>query len=173
MNEGLPWTKRELDIIVRLQRAASKGRGVQAARVASYFGEHSIGWLATAGGLAVVDTKRRGIWARAGVAAFGAHVAAVAIKRVVRRPRPDSEAVVVSVAYPSRLSFPSAHAASTSAFALTCSPVISVPGAATLATAMCVSRVLVGAHYPSDVAAGAALGAASAFALGQLWRRRP
>jgi len=37
-----------------------------------------------------------------------------------------------------------------------------------LAAAMCVSRVVVGVHYPSDVAAGAALGAVTA-RLGARW----
>ncbi|MDG4864208.1 phosphatase PAP2 family protein, partial [Streptomyces sp. T-3] len=37
-----------------------------------------------------------------------------------------------------------------------------------LAAAMCVSRLVVGVHYPSDVAAGAALGALTA-RLGSNW----
>ncbi|NEA06279.1 phosphatase PAP2 family protein, partial [Streptomyces sp. SID10116] len=37
-----------------------------------------------------------------------------------------------------------------------------------LAAAMCVSRMVVGVHYPSDVAAGAALGALTARA-GAAW----
>src|SRR5690606_41700912 len=49
---------------------------------------------------------------------FAAHVAAVLIKRVVRRRRPEHEAIRVHVATPSRLSFPSAHATSTTAAAL-------------------------------------------------------
>ncbi|WP_046250876.1 phosphatase PAP2 family protein, partial [Streptomyces sp. MBT28] len=39
-----------------------------------------------------------------------------------------------------------------------------------LAAAVCVSRLVVGVHYPSDVAAGAALGALTA-GLGADWMR--
>jgi undecaprenyl-diphosphatase len=39
-----------------------------------------------------------------------------------------------------------------------------------LAAAVCVSRLVVGVHYPSDVAAGAALGALTA-RLGARWMR--
>ncbi|NUS27518.1 MAG: phosphatase PAP2 family protein, partial [Streptomyces sp.] len=40
-----------------------------------------------------------------------------------------------------------------------------------LAAAMCLSRLVVGVHYPSDVAAGAALGALTA-RFGARWMRR-
>ncbi|MDF3144025.1 phosphatase PAP2 family protein, partial [Streptomyces sp. T21Q-yed] len=40
-----------------------------------------------------------------------------------------------------------------------------------LAAAMCVSRLVVGVHYPSDVAAGAALGALTA-CVGAGWVRK-
>ena len=58
----------------------------------SLFGEHAAGWLALGLLGALADRPRRRDWltATAGVAA--AHGASIAVKRVVRRPRPDPPA---------------------------------------------------------------------------------
>ncbi|MER6219868.1 phosphatase PAP2 family protein, partial [Streptomyces sp900105755] len=45
---------------------------------------------------------------------------------------------------------------------------LGVPALAPLAAAMCLSRLVVGVHFPTDVAAGAALGALTARA-GARW----
>ena len=83
---------------------------------------------------------------------------------LVRRKRPHHPAVAVNVGTPSRLSFPSAHATSTTAAAILMGrptglrlalPVALVPP-------MALSRLVLGVHYPSDVAFGVALGAAVA-----------
>ncbi|GGX33613.1 hypothetical protein GCM10010321_55740 [Streptomyces chartreusis] len=90
------------------------------------------------------------------------------VKRVVRRPRPAL--VEPRVRTLGRHSFPSSHAASATAAAVA----FGAPGAyaiVPLATAMCLSRLVVGVHYPSDVAAGAALGALTA-RVGASWMRR-
>jgi membrane-associated phospholipid phosphatase len=128
------------------------------ARAASRFGEHAGGWLVAATVLAALDRDRRPVWIRAGVAAFGAHAAAVVLKRVVRRRRPESQLVTVGVGTPSALSFPSAHAASTTAFLVAASPVVPPAAAALGSGAMSVSRLVLGVHYPSDVAVGAVIG---------------
>jgi membrane-associated phospholipid phosphatase len=73
----------------------------------------------------------------------------------------------VRVGTPSKLSFPSAHATSTTAAAVLLGgllPVGAVRAAAVLVPPMAVSRLVLGVHYPSDVLAGAALGAAVAAA---------
>ena len=100
----------------------------------------------------------------AGAGALTAHAAAVLIKRLVRRPRPHHPAVAVNVGTPSRLSFPSAHATSTTAAAILLGRVTGVPLPAIVVPPMAVSRIVLGVHYPSDVAAGAAVGAAVAVA---------
>jgi membrane-associated phospholipid phosphatase len=41
-----------------------------------------------------------------------------------------------------------------------------------LAAAMCVSRLVVGVHYPTDIAAGAVLGGLTA-GMGAAWMTRP
>ena len=135
---------------------------VAAARALSYFGEHSIGWLAVSAIGAILQPARRRAWLVAGAGAFTAHAAAVLIKRVVRRPRPHHPAVAVNVGTPSRLSFPSAHATSTTAASMLLARATGVPLPVMLVPPMALSRVLLGVHYPSDVATGVAVGAAVA-----------
>lgn len=84
---------------------------------------------------------------------------AVLIKRLVRRQRPDHPAIAVNVDTPSQLSFPSAHATSTTAAALLMGRATGLPLPVVLVPPMALSRILLGVHYPSDVAVGVALGA--------------
>ncbi|OBI45050.1 hypothetical protein A5708_15585 [Mycobacterium colombiense] len=129
------------------------------ARGLSHFGEHSIGWVAVAALGAVLSPKRRWDWLVAGAGAFAAHAAAVVVKRIVRRKRPHDPAVAVNVGTPSQLSFPSAHATSTTAAAVLMGRTTGLPLPAVLVPPMALSRMLLGVHYPSDVAFGIALGA--------------
>ena len=99
------------------------------------------------------------------VGAFAAHAAAVVIKRVVRRERPHHPAIVVNVGTPSRLSFPSAHATSTTAASILMARVTGLPLPALLVPPMALSRLVLGVHYPSDVITGVAVGAAVAKAV--------
>ncbi|MFE3016475.1 phosphatase PAP2 family protein [Streptomyces sp. NPDC059256] len=73
-----------------------------------------------------------------------------------------------------RYSFPSSHATSAAAAAVAFGALL--PAARRLlppvAAAMCVSRLVVGVHYPTDIAAGAALGGLAAH-LGHRWTLRP
>jgi membrane-associated phospholipid phosphatase len=153
----------EVATLVAVQAALADRPGVlTAARGLSYFGEHSIGWLVVAGfGAVLTPTRRRG-WLVAGAGALVAHAAAVLVKRVVRRQRPHHPAVAVNVGTPSRLSFPSAHATSTTAAAILMGRAMGLPkgmGAAVLVPPMALSRIVLGVHYPSDVAFGIGLGA--------------
>lgn len=135
----------------------------------SHVGEHALGWLAIAGAGVALDPARRGRWAMVGVGAFGAHAASVVIKRVVRRRRPDHPSVTVGVGTPSKLSFPSSHATSTTAFALLAGSVTGVPIAPALVPLMLASRLALGVHYPSDVLGGAAVGAGCAALTRAVW----
>lgn len=155
----------EVAALVAVQSALADRPGVlPAARGLSYFGEHSIGWLAVSLLGAVLQPQRSRAWLLAGAGAVTAHAVAVLIKRLVRRQRPDHPAVTVNVGTPSRLSFPSAHATSTTAAAILLARATGVPLPAVVVPPMALSRILLGVHYPSDVAAGVAVGAAIATA---------
>lgn len=134
----------------------------------SHFGEHAQGWVVLSALGALLSRNRRRDWLLVGVGAVAAHAAAIAIKLVVRRKRPHHPAIAVNVGTPSALSFPSAHATSSTAAAmLLCRatrsrlPLVVVP-------AMALSRLVLGVHYPTDVLAGAAVGAAVARTVAQL-----
>jgi undecaprenyl-diphosphatase len=111
-------------------------------------------------------------WWRAAVVVALARVGELACESVVKvlvgRPRP---ALVHPVASASGYSFPSGHAGGSAAvygalalviFAEVArsARLILATGTALLVGAVAVSRVLLGVHYPSDVAAGVALGLA-------------
>jgi membrane-associated phospholipid phosphatase len=91
----------------------------------------------------------------------------VLAKRVVRRGRPDDAQIRVLVGTPSRLSFPSAHVTSSTAAAVAYGPLLPiyriVPAA--VAATMAASRLVLGVHFPSDVAIGALAGWAVAHSL--------
>ncbi|WP_419233289.1 phosphatase PAP2 family protein [Gordonia sp. CPCC 205515] len=164
----------ELGILYDVQNTVGALPGAKsAARGLSHFGEHSLGWVGvSAAGWALArrrgnaDAQRK--WIEAGVGAFGAHAASVIIKRIVRRPRPSDPAIEVGVSTPSQLSFPSSHATSTTAAAILIGRAAGAPPAllpALLVPPMLASRLVLGVHYPTDVLAGAAIGAASAGAV--------
>ncbi|OBI48567.1 phosphatase PAP2 family protein [Mycobacterium sp. E796] len=153
----------EVAALVAVQSALADRPGLLgAARGLSHFGEHSIGWLVVALLGAVLMPSRRREWLVAGAGAFVAHAAAVLVKRLVRRKRPHHPSVAVNVGTPSQLSFPSAHATSTTAAAILMSRATGLPLPVLLVPPMALSRILLGVHYPSDVAFGIALGAAVA-----------
>jgi membrane-associated phospholipid phosphatase len=153
----------EVAALVAVQSALAERRGVlTTAQGLSHFGEHSIGWLAVAALGAVLVPSRRWDWLVAGAGAFAAHAAAVVVKRLVRRKRPHHPAVAVNVGTPSQLSFPSAHATSTTAAAILMGRATGLPLPVLLVPPMALSRIVLGVHYPSDVAFGVALGAAVA-----------
>jgi len=162
------WTTTEPEIRILQAVQATVGARPQAIAVArgmSHFGEHALGWAAIGGVGALVDRRRRRQWAGVAVGAVGAHAASIVVKRIVRRPRPDDPTVAVNVSTPSRLSFPSSHATSTTAAAVLLGRLTGLPLPAVLVPPMLLSRLVLGVHYPTDVLAGAALGAVSAAAV--------
>ena len=138
---------------------AGRRQVVGAARALSLFGEHSAGWFALGLLGAAVDRPRRTEWLTAATGVVAAHAASIAVKRVVRRPRPADPTIKVLVGTPSRLSFPSSHAASTTAAAVLYGGLTGRRVSVGVVPPMLLSRVVLGVHYPSDVLAGSALGA--------------
>jgi membrane-associated phospholipid phosphatase len=164
----LPPAPVEIRVLQTVQQRIGTPPVVRVARGMSLFGEHAAGWLAIGAAGALLDRPRRRDWVRATAGIALAHGASVGVKRVVRRPRPADERVLVQVGTPSRLSFPSAHATSTTAAAVLLGPLLGRRRLlAAVVAPMAVSRMVLGVHYPTDVLAGTALGAA----VGLLTRR--
>jgi membrane-associated phospholipid phosphatase len=158
-NVELPVAPTEVRALAAVQRAIARPPVVATARGMSLFGEHAAGWLAVGLLGALVDPRRRRDWVTATAGVAVAHGASIAVKRVVRRPRPADPRVQVLVGTPSRLSFPSAHATSTTAAAVLFGGLVGRRLAPVLVPPMALSRLVLGVHYPTDVAVGALLGA--------------
>ncbi|UXY29449.1 phosphatase PAP2 family protein [Streptomyces sp. HUAS TT20] len=154
-------------ILSALHACGADPRVASAARGLSLAGEHGMLWLGTGLVGAAVDGTRRGSWLRGTALVAGAHLASMGVKRLVRRARPSHLEPLVRTA--GRHSFPSSHASSSVAAAVAFGA-LGTYGIVPLAAAMCLSRLVVGVHYPTDVAAGAALGALTA-RLGARWMR--
>lgn len=155
----------DIRVLVAVQDSIGSLPGVVTlARGMSHFGEHALGWIAIGAVGAVVDGPRREKWASVAVGAVGAHAASIVVKRISRRRRPTHPSVRVGVGTPSKFSFPSSHATSSTAAALLIGRACGVPVAAAIVPAMVLSRLVLGVHYPSDVLAGTALGALAAAA---------
>jgi undecaprenyl-diphosphatase len=132
-------------------------------------------WLVIAAIAAIFPAKRMGAWRL--VLAVGLTVLAVdgAIKPAIDRARPFDLLADIQVihARPATGSFPSGHAAYAFAGALAAGRIFPTARIALwlLASAIALSRVYVGVHWPSDVLAGALIGVACGwFVLGG---RRP
>ncbi|TDQ04993.1 phosphatase PAP2 family protein [Labedaea rhizosphaerae] len=162
----------ETAALASVQNAIATPQVVKAAQRLSFFGEHSAGWLALGLLGAAVDRERRKDWLIAAGGVVAAHAASIVVKRVVGRRRPDDPSVRVLVGVPSKLSFPSAHATSTTAAAVLYSRLTGRKLVPLLVPPMLVSRMVLGVHYPSDVLAGSALGAAIGGLVGRKLRRR-
>jgi decaprenylphosphoryl-5-phosphoribose phosphatase len=124
-------------------------------------GEYGAVWAAAGAIGASIDHKRRRQWLAGGAAGPLAVGANYLVKLAVRRERPLISGHPALAKAPSKLSFPSAHATSSLAAATALGRVEprARPALFTLAAAICVGRPYLGMHYPSDVLAGAALGA--------------
>lgn len=150
------WERRLLRV---LGDCASDARVAGAARALSRSGEHAAVWLVAGLAGAAVDRTRRGHWLHGTLLVGTAHLASMGVKRIVRRPRPVLDGRPPLVRTAGRHSFPSSHAASAGAAAVALEAVRPGLGIAPLAGLTCVSRLVAGVHYPSDVVAGAVLGA--------------
>jgi membrane-associated phospholipid phosphatase len=126
----------------------------------SRLGNNGLGWIAAAAAVGAAKGSLRLALELPAVVlvAFGLNVA---VKRAVRRSRPLSETHLIAA--PGSSSFPSTHAATAAAGAVAIgaqAPAL-VPAVATAAVLMAASRVYLGVHHGSDIAAGLVLGAAT------------
>lgn len=153
-------SSKEVDILRGIQGALYDVPGVlPTARGLSHFGEHALGWMGVSAAAAVADKRKRRKWIAMGAGAFTAHAASVVLKRIVRRQRPHDPRVKVGVGTPSKLSFPSSHATSTSAAMVHLADITGSKLPYAGIPIMMTSRMVLGVHYPTDTLAGALLGA--------------
>ncbi len=141
--------------------------------------DHGVLWLAGAAALGLSRNRsaRRAAMRGVGSLALASVAANVVAKQLTGRRRPAADAVPMArrlLHPPITTSFPSGHSASAAAFATGVTLESPWLGAAAipLAAAVAGSRVYTGAHYPGDVIAGAALGAAMAALTLRWWPLR-
>lgn len=124
-------------------------------------GEFAAVWASIGVVGAAVDEPRRARWLAAGATGPAAVGVNFLVKLAAGRKRPLIEEHPPLARAPTKLSFPSAHATSAVAGATALGRVEPRlrPAVFALAAAICVGRPYLGMHYPSDVLAGAVLGA--------------
>lgn len=156
---------KEADILVEVQKHLATPGVLATARGLSHFGEHALGWMGMGALGALIDAPRRAQWVRLVAAAFVSHAISVVVKRIVRRKRPHDPRIKIGVGTPSKLSFPSSHATSTSAALVSLARITRNPLPLLGIPVMMVSRMVLGVHYPTDVATGTLVGAVTAEAI--------
>lgn len=147
--------------LLRALRTHGHQPPVEAAlRTYSKLGEHGVLWLAISAAGVALDEDRRRLFARAGVTVVASFAANQVIKLAVRRPRPRLEDLPPLIKTLSNRSYPSAHATTCGAAAVALGRLLPAAPVWTAALVMALTRPYLGVHYPSDSAAGFALGVA-------------
>ena len=148
----------DLAVYRRIRLMAHAPHRVRWVRRYSRLGEHGAVWLALGCLGSAADAQRRGRWVRATVWVGAAYLISTSIKHAIGRKRPVIEDLPHLMATPTGLSFPSSHSTSSFAAAQAFGRLLPRSPLLGAAAAMAFSRLYLGVHYPSDIAAGVALG---------------
>jgi len=158
---------------LRINRGC-RGSAVHAVFVAASRLGDGIAWYALIGALALLGGEAGTVAAlRMAIAGAAGALLYRALKQGLVRERPcvSHEGILAGTAPLDRYSFPSGHTLHAVCFtilAVSHEPWLA-PVLVPLALAIAASRVVLGLHYPSDVAAGALIGAALAAASLEFW----
>ena len=147
--------------LLRVMR--TRGHAPAAEKVVLLFtrsGEHGLLWLVGSAAGAALDGARRPLYLRSIRVVAGAYLTNIAMKYAVRRKRPVLDGLPPLSSTVTSLSYPSAHSTTSFAAARVLSRELPAAPLYACAAAMALSRIYAGVHYPTDIAAGAALGTA-------------
>jgi undecaprenyl-diphosphatase len=161
------WVERDLFWAQWLHRVARYPTPVKALAIVSRLGD-GLFWYALIAGLALLGgTEGRDVAMQMSLAALLNLPLYYWLKHTIGRPRPfavcaDIRACVRAL---DKFSFPSGHTLHALAFLVVFSWYYPLAGAALIPLVLLIalSRVALGLHYPSDVAAGAVIGAVVGF----------
>jgi undecaprenyl-diphosphatase len=160
------WTARDLAWATRMNRAAEQPLALAPLMLASRMGDGGL-WYAVMAGLALLgDSEARLCAARMALVGLLCVTLYKWIKAVVARPRPYARCLDIRVCVRAldQFSFPSGHVLHAVAFSLILVHTYPALGWVLwpFVALLALSRVTLGLHYPSDVVAGASIGAALA-----------
>ena len=153
------WAKAvDLSVYRSIRKLGHDPQRVALAKRYSALGEHGLAWYALGVTGALVDPANERRWVRATVVTAAAYGISTSIKVAIGRQRPAVEDLPHLMETPTGLSFPSSHSSSSFAAARAFGCLLPKGPLYAAASTMAFTRLYLGVHYPSDVAAGAALG---------------
>ena len=148
----------DLSIYRAVRSLARDPRRTRVIKAYSSLGEHGAVWLGLGAAGFVVDARRRPRWKRATLTVGAAYLISTTIKLAIGRKRPAVEDLPHLMQTPTGLSFPSSHSSSSFAAAQAFGALLPAGPLYVAAGTMAFTRMYLGVHYPSDIAAGALLG---------------